>query len=296
MNRRGMWTIVGIFAGLFVVFFGFSVVMLSMAGGSDALTDSEKAVGVVEISGAIMASKKTIETIDKFASDEMIKAIVIRVDSPGGAVAPSQEIYQAVVRARAKKPLVVSMGSTAASGGYYIAIGSETIYANSGTITGSIGVITQMFNVERLLDKANIEVNAITSGRFKDSGSPYKALDEKERAYFQAMVNDIYEQFIEDVAAARKLDLEKVKEVADGRVFTGRQAKKLGLVDELGTLHDAAMFVAKKAEIEGEPDLVYPKTEQLGFLSAALRGSVRGLVQEAKNAATPAVEYRFAAP
>lgn len=291
MNKRGLLTIGIIFIGLFAVFFAFSVVMISAVDGG-GLGDKGARIGVVEISGPIMESKDAVKALKKFSKDDKIKAIVVRVDSPGGAVGPSQEIYSAVRRAKQVKPLVVSMGGTAASGGYYIACGADTIFANPGTVTGSIGVITQIFNVEPLLEKAQIKVNTIKTGPYKDSGSPFKPFTEQDRAYFEQMIGDIYDQFVEDVAECRKLELDQVKELADGRVYTGRQAKEYKLVDELGSMQDAVDFVAKKAKIDGEVELVYPPTEE-NFLGQFVNASVEDVVTNLKSHRTPVVEYRM---
>jgi protease-4 len=290
MERRGLYTIIAVFFGLFIVFFGITFIALSASGG---LGEDGEAVGVVEITGAIMESKTAVKQLRKFSRDENIRAIVVRVDSPGGAVAPSQEIYDAVKKAKKEKPLVVSMGSTAASGGYYIACGADTIYANSGTVTGSIGVITQLFNVSKLVDAAQVDVETFTTGDFKNSGSPFTPVTEQDRQFFQQLIDDIYEQFVEDVAECRGLEPAAVRKVADGRVFTGRQAHGLELVDEIGTFQDAVAFVAKEAKIEGDPRLVYPTKEDTSLLTSLLSGSVQGLLREAKTSSTPVVEYRF---
>lgn len=291
MNKRGLITIAVIFIGLFVIFFGFSMVMLSSVGG----IDSGPQVGVVEVIGPITDSKKAVKDIRRFVKDDNIKALVIRVDSPGGSVGPSQEIYDAVKKAKAIKPLVVSMGSTAASGGYYIACGADTVYANPGTITGSIGVITQVITVDKLVEKADIEVHTVATGKFKDSGSPFKEFSVDDEVYFRSMIDDIYDQFVEDVAACRKIDEAKVRELADGRVYTGRQAKKNKLVDELGSMQDAVDFVAKKAKLDGEPTLVYPP-EETSFLSQALSASVDNAIDTVQKRAAPSVEYRWVGP
>jgi protease-4 len=274
-----------------VIFFGFSMVMLSSVGG----IDSGPQVGVVEVIGPITDSKKAVQDIRRFVKDDNIKALVIRVDSPGGSVGPSQEIYDAVKKAKAIKPLVVSMGSTAASGGYYIACGADTVYANPGTITGSIGVITQVITVDKLVEKADIEVHTVATGKFKDSGSPFKEFSVDDEVYFRSMIDDIYDQFVEDVAACRKIDEAKVRELADGRVYTGRQAKKNKLVDELGSMQDAVDFVAKKAKLDGEPTLVYPP-EETSFLSQALSASVDNAIDTVQKRAAPSVEYRWVGP
>jgi protease-4 len=228
-------------------------------------------------------------------TDKKIKGILVRIDSPGGAVAPSQEMYQALQAAAAKKPVAVSMGSTAASGGYYIALGGTKIFANPGSVTGSIGVITQLINVSRIVEKVDVDINTITTGPYKDSGSPFRELSEEDDRYFRQLINDIYEQFVDDVAKARKLDAAEVRKVADGRVFTGRQAKDLKLVDELGSFNDALEWLAKEAKIEGEPKLAYAP-EETGLLSELLKDGVRGAVSEAKAQSTPVIEYRYVGP
>ena len=290
MNKRGLATIAIVFIGLFVIFFTFSLVMLSTVDGG--FGSGNEYVGVVEIQGPIMESKAAVKSLRKFVKDESVKAIVVRVDSPGGAVGPSQEIYSAVKRAKVAKPLVISMGGTAASGGYYIACGADTIYANPGTVTGSIGVITQLFNVEQLLDKAQVEVNTIKTGPYKDAGSPFKPFTEQDRAYFEQMIGDIYDQFVEDVAECRKLEIEQVKELADGRVYTGRQAREYKLVDELGSLQDAIDHVAKEAKIEGEVQVLYPSKDE-PLLGRLLKSSVQDVFSEVRSQTSPVVEYRM---
>jgi protease-4 len=295
MNKRGVITIIVVFAGLFLLFMGFTFVMVSSLGEGN-FTGTQNRVGVVEIKGMISESKKTVEQIDKFVDNDSIAAIVIRVDSPGGAVAPSQEIYEALRRAKKKKPLAVSMGTTAASGGYYIACGADTIFANPGTITGSIGVVSQLFNVSEVLDKVDIEVHTIRSGPNKASGSPFTEFTDEEREVFREMVDDIYDQFVEDVAESRGLPVDEVRPLADGRVYTGRQAKKLDLVDRLGTLSDAVDFVAEKAELDGEPELVYPPKKTGGLLEDLLQRGVDSAVDGVKSRAAPSIEYRMVAP
>jgi protease-4 len=291
-DKRGLITVVAIFGSLFVMLLLFAVVMLSAFGGS-GFGSGPNQVGVVEIKGPIMESKKTVADLRAFARDENIKAIVVRIDSPGGAVAPSQEIFQAVKRAAEKKPLVASMGSTAASGGYYIALGAPHIVANPGTVTGSIGVISQIFNVEGLLDTLEVDVHTIKTGKFKDSGSPFREFTAADRKYFDALISDIYEQFIEDVAAARDMELDAVRELADGRVFSGRQAKELKLVDALGSMQDAVNWVKEEAEIEGEATLVYPPEEKMGLMSTLIKGATQTAVREIRSQQTPVIEFRM---
>lgn len=294
VDKRGIMTVVIIFGGLFLMLLIFAVVMISVFSDDAGIGGADNQVGVIEINGPIMESKKTVEDLRKFTKRDSIKGIVVRVNSPGGAVAPSQEIFQAVKRASDEKPVVVSMGSTAASGGYYIAIGAEHIIANSGTVTGSIGVISQLFNVEGLLDQIDVEVHTVKTGKYKDAGSPFREFGDEDREYFRALLEDIYEQFIEDVAKARDIELSEVRKVADGRVFTGRQAKEYKLVDELGTFHDAVDWVKDKAKIDGDAKLVYPAKKELGFLSQFIEGAADTVVNQVQRRHSPVVEYRMA--
>lgn len=292
-SSRGVLTVVAIFGGLFVVLLLFAALMLSVFGDGAGLNVGPNQVGVIEIRGPITDSKKTVKDLHNFAKDDTIKAIVVRIDSPGGAVAPSQEMFQAVKHAADQKPLVASMGSTAASGGYYIAIGAPHIIANPGTVTGSIGVISQVFGVKGLLDALNVEVNTMKTGPYKGSGSPFREFSETDRRYFNALITDIYEQFIGDVAEARGMELSEVRKVADGRVFSGRQAKDLKLVDELGSMRDAIEFVKNEADITDEETLVYPPEETKGLLSSVIKGATTTAVQEIRAQQTPVLEFRM---
>lgn len=294
-SRRGIVTVIVVFGGLFIMFFLFAFVAIAAISGDRLDFMSGERVGVVEVTGPIMASKDVVQQLKKFRDDELIRGIVVRVDSPGGAVAPSQEIMQAIATAAKKKPVAVSMGATAASGGYYVALGANRIFANPGTVTGSIGVITQLFDVHQVLRTVDVEVNTIKTGKYKDAGSPFRELTIEDEVLFRQLIDDIYEQFVEDIASARKLDVGHVKELADGRVFTGRQAKELALVDELGSLEDAVGWVAKNAKIEGEPRLVYPP-KKTALMDDLIRGGVQSLTAQARESATPVVEYRYVGP
>ncbi len=208
-------------------------------------------IGLVKIEGIIKSSDTYLRLLNKLEEDEDVKAIVLRVDSPGGVVGACQEIHDKVKEISQKKPVVVSMGSIAASGGLYISVPATKIVANPGTITGSIGVILQSYNVKQLADKIGIKVITVKSGKFKDLLNPFREPDEKTLQILQALIDDSYNQFVEAVAEGRKLPVEKVKKFADGRIFTGRQAKELGLVDELGNF-DRAVEVAR--ELSKSPD------------------------------------------
>ena len=215
-------------------------------------------VAVVRIEGVIVDSREAVEELRRYRDNPAIKAIVLRIDSPGGGVVPSQEIYTEVRKARAdgKIKFVTSMGNVAASGGYYIAAGTDKIVANPGTLTGSIGVIMELANVRGLLEKVGVESVVIKSGRYKDLASPFRTMSKEDRAILQAVLDDVHDQFIQAVAAGRGLKLEQVRDLADGRIFTGRQAKKASLVDEIGDLQDAITLAARLVGITGEPQVV----------------------------------------
>jgi protease-4 len=211
----------------------------------------------VELFGPIYDSDRIVQQFETFGEDRSIKAIVFHINSPGGFVAPSQEIYEAVRRVRdGGKPVVVSMGSVAASGGYYAACGADTIMANPGTTTGSIGVVAEFLSLGKLMEKLGIGYDVIKSGRFKDTGSPHRQLTEDDKAYLQSYIDDAYVQFVEVVARERKMPESRVRKIADGRVFTGRQAKEIGLVDCLGDFRDAVRMAGTLGKIKGEPELV----------------------------------------
>ncbi|MBI2875660.1 MAG: signal peptide peptidase SppA [Candidatus Tectomicrobia bacterium] len=229
-------------------------------------------VAVVEVSGVISDAEETVEQLRKFGENKSIRSIVLRIDSPGGGVVPSQEIYQKVQELRQQgKKIVASMGSTAASGGYYIACASDKIMANPGTITGSIGVIMAMANVEDLMKKVGYRSVVIKSGEHKDIGSPFRAISPQERRFLQGVLDDVHRQFVEAVARGRRMQLESVKKLADGRIFTGQQAKENGLVDELGSLSDAVSLAGRLGGIAGKPEIVRSRKPR-SWLSRILKG------------------------
>jgi protease-4 len=218
-------------------------------------------VALIRVEGVILDAEQTVGDLKRFADSPSVKAIVLRIDSPGGGVVPSQEIHDAVKRIREKsnKAVVTSMGTVAASGGYYIAVATDHIVANPGTLTGSIGVIMELANLEGLLKKIGVESVVVKSGRHKDIGSPFRQMSEEDRQILQSVMDDVHGQFIEAVAEGRSLDIAKVRPLADGRIFTGRQAKDANLVDDLGDLDDAIRVAAELAGIEGEPKVVEPR-------------------------------------
>jgi protease-4 len=216
-------------------------------------------IGVVEIEGVISGSKEVMDDIVDFKDDASIKGVILRINSQGGGVGPTQEIYREVVKLTEKKKVYVSMGTTCASGGYYIAAAGQKLYANPSTITGSIGVIMELMNVEDVLKKIGLKSNTIKAGEYKDTGSPFRPMTPEERAYMDGIVTNIYDQFTKDVATGRKMNVETVKKLAEGRIYTGTMAKDVGLVDAIGNFYDTVDAMKADLRIKGKPVLVYPE-------------------------------------
>jgi protease-4 len=217
-------------------------------------------VAVVELEGIILDVEDIVRDLKSHRENSLVRAVVLRINSPGGVVGPSQELHRAVQRVReAGKPVVASLGSVAASGGYYVAVAADTIYANPGTLTGSIGVIMQMANLENLMKKVGVDYVVIKAGQFKDVGNISRPMTPEERRVLQALLDDTHRQFIDAVAEGRKLDRARVVSFADGRVFSGAQAKALGMIDEIGTFEDAVNRAAKLAGLEIPPRVVLPR-------------------------------------
>ena len=263
----------GAFSGCLIVvvlavFLGI-IVAASQSGESSGDVFSTQKVAIIPIEGEIFEARDTVEALHRYADNSTVKAIVMRINSPGGAIAPSQEIYEAVrnTRVRSGKPIVASLDSVAASGGFYIAAGCDRIVANPGSITGSIGVILEWMNTRDLIAWAKMKPEIITSGAMKAAGNPYTDLTEAERAYFQSIVLQLHSQFVRAVAAGRrgKITEAEVAKLADGRVFTGEQALGLKLVDEIGNLDDAVRAAAKLAGIRGTPGTIYPRKKKPGL-------------------------------
>ncbi len=244
-----------------------AILVATFAGMSDELNQStmhavgSHKVAVVELKGVIQDSKKVIKDLYRYVDDVDIDGIVLRIDSPGGSVGPSQEIYSAVKALKDKKPIIASMGSLAASGGLYAALGASKILAQPGTLTGSIGVIMQAPNFTKIIDTVGFEMITIKSGKFKDTGNVFRTMTEEDRAFLQSTVDQLYEDFKGAVISSRKLDPARVAEFADGRVIIGSQAVTYGLVDGIGDLYDAARLVY---EVKGKP-LPDQKVPQLIF-------------------------------
>jgi protease-4 len=274
-----------------VLFFLIIYGIASLTGERQMISLRDK-IGVVPIKGVLNTSKEIVAQLDKYAEDDDIKAVVLRVDSPGGAVVPAQEIYDKINKIKEKKKVVTSMGSVAASGGYYIACASDKIVANPGTITGSIGVIIQFPQVKELLKKIGLKSTVIKSGKYKDVGSPSREISQDEMKLLQGLVDDIYNQFVEAVSSSRKIPKKKVEEIADGRIITGRQALELGLVDYLGTMEYSIDLAARLSGIEGKPQVVYPKEKRIGLLRYVVK-EVASIVSEEFGNRETGVHYMY---
>jgi len=252
-----------LFVFILVVFTGVFFFAYITGGDSRALSlFSGDGVGVLQIDGAIDDSRSVLMELKRLKEMPWVKAIVVRIDSPGGAVAPTQEIFEEIQRAKKQKPFIASMGGMATSGGYYIAAACDKIVANPGTLTGSIGVIMQLTNFEELMKKVGVKGFNIKSGANKDLGSPFQTMSPEGREILQSLVDNVYSQFVAAVAKGRGMNEAQVRKLADGRVYSGAQAKDLGLIDQFGTLDDAVELAARRAGIEGEPAVYYSRPEQ----------------------------------
>ena len=266
----GILAVLIVFGGLISFLFYFALFSVPDED-SDVIVGSGKKIAFIELKGVIFSSEELVKQFKKYREDRSIKGILFRVDSPGGGVVASQEVYQEVKKTREYgKPIVVSMGSIAASGGYYVSCPANKIVANPGTLTGSIGVISQFTRLDPLLDKIGVDVNVIKSGKFKDAGSPFREMTPADRSYFQSLMDEVHRQFITAVETERKLSRDSVIAFSDGRVFTGEQAVKIGLADTLGTFQDAVMLTALLAGIDGEPSIVKQRKRGLSILDRLL--------------------------
>ncbi len=282
MRRRPILTALLILIAICAVFF-LMVFGISHFGDQYAFEFGGDRVGIVKIEGTIVESEPIIDKIIKFRKSKRVKAIVLRINSPGGMVAPSQEIYQEIKKACKEKKVIVSMESVAASGGYYIACTADKIVANPGTLVGSIGVILQIENIEELLNKIGLRRKVVKSGKYKDIGSITRPMTEEEEAILQEFSDDIYNQFVDAVAEGRSMKREEVLKIADGRIFTGAQAIELGLVDRLGNLQDAISIAGEMVGIEGEPKAIYPKKKKPSILDFIFEEAVRSITRIIEN-------------
>lgn len=281
--------------GVVVLVLGLVITLiLAMAGPGGTLSLKEK-IGVIPVEGTITDSETVVSQLVRFRKDGRIRAIILRVNSPGGGVAPSQEIYREIRKTIKKKKVIVSMGSVAASGGYYISSAADKIVADPGTLTGSIGVIVEFVRLQELMQKIGVEMQVLKSGEFKDIGSPFRKLTEEDKQLIQNLIFDIQKQFVEAVARGRNLPVEKVRQIADGRIISGSQGKELGLVDELGNFEDAVELAKTMSGIKGEVTLVYPKKARTRLWDLLLEDGSRALYQAMRKIVDTRtrIEYRW---
>ena len=293
MKRKRILIGLGVIVALLVFFFSALFFIGRSMGRPGRFAFGDK-IAVVEISGVITQSSGIIEEIHQYLEDEGVKAIILRIDSPGGGVGPSQEIHREVLKAKTRKKVVTSMGSVAASGGYYIACASDLIVANPGTITGSIGVLMEFTNIEELFKKIGIKGVVLKSGEHKDIGSPFREMTPDEKKIIQEVIDNVHQQFIQAVADGRKMDRSKVAQIADGRILTGEQAKQAGLVDQIGNLQDAIDTTAKLVGIEGKPNILYPK-RKFSLWELLIRETVSAIL-ETLNEQGFELNYRLLSP
>jgi protease-4 len=250
-----------------------SVAALFSLGKRDSTFRFGEQVGVIEITGVIADPKETLTQLKEFRNNEDVKAIVLRINSPGGGVGPSQEIYEEVRKTSRVKKVVASMGAIAASGGYYVASAADHVMASPGSITGSIGVIMEFANFQELFRKIGVSAFVLKSGEYKDIGFPLREMTAQEKALLQAFIDSVHAQFVAAVAEARKIPKEEIQAIADGRILSGEQAKALGLLDGLGNLEDAIAMAAKLGGIKGEPSVLYAQKSKFSFLEYLLGSS-----------------------
>lgn len=286
--------IIGFIILVVVVFFfgGAIILFMQISGAGDVeFSGSGEKIAVVELEEVIHSSRSIVRQFKRYQKDKSIKAIVFRIESPGGGIAASQEIYEHVRRARdSGKPVIASMGSLAASGGYYVALGADSIMANPGTTTGSIGVIASFPNYSKLMDKLGIEMTVIKSGKYKDTGSPYRAPTADDKHYLQGWIDNGYEQFVAVVARERNMSVAQVRRLAEGRIYSGEQAYKNGLIDTLGTYEDAIDLAAKTAGIEGEPRIVKQQKKKLTTFDLLFSYDLKEILSNTIRA-WPTVQY-----
>ena len=271
-----------ILTGIFFLFLGGISLLISSFISHSTNTDiftRKEGVGIVELKGLMVSSEQVLKHLTEFRNNPNVKSIVLRIDSPGGAVGAAQEVYREVSRTNEVKPVVASMGSMGASGGYYAALGAENIIANPGTMTGSIGVIVKFPNLEGLFEKIGYKSEVIKSGPLKDIGASNRQISEEERSLMQDLIDNVYNQFVRDIAVARAMPEETIFELADGRIYTGEQALAVGLIDSLGNFTDAIALAAELGGLDTkDPQLIYPKVDRKFSLLNLLTSTEQSLV------------------
>ena len=289
-----LWIIIGGGALFFFVLCLVALTVFFSDESSPGLSFSSNQVASLDLEGIIADSKDFVDQLKEFGERSAVRAVVIRINSPGGGVAASQEIYEAIKKFRSdtNKKVVISMASVAASGGYYIACAADKIFANPGTITGSIGVIAEWYNYGDLLRWAKMQDVVIKSGALKDAGSATRPLTDEEKAYFQSLINTMYGQFVSTVAACRNMKEEEVRKLADGRVYTGQEAKANHLVDEIGTFQDAIAAAAKMAGIAGPPKILSPAKKRFSILDLVL-GDARSALSLSPDRSESHIRFEY---
>jgi protease-4 len=300
MKKNPILIVFATAAVLGVIFF-IVVALAGLASGNKRTPKSMPIVGsdrvaLVKLEGMMLNATPIVEELRDYAEDHSIKAIVIRIDTPGGGVVVSQEIYNAVKNAKKEgKKIVVSMGTVAASGGYYVAAAADKIVANPGTLTGSLGVKMEFANIEKLLEKIGVKGQVIKAGEYKDVGSPFRDMTVQEKRLLQEVIDDVHSQFIEAVAEGRNLPIADVRAIADGRIFTGRQALNLKLVDQLGDLNDSIQVAGTLAGIKGKPYVVEKKKkiQLLDYFKEEAAAWVSDVLANSINRSSMSLQYLY---
>lgn len=272
-SSKGIWILIGIVGIFMLMFFLFGVFAMkglnssSLSINSDnpfqAITDNDAPIAVVEVKGVIMESDKTIKLLHKAEKNDSVKAIILRIDSPGGAVGPTQEIYEEIIRIDEQKPIYASFSSVAASGGYYLGAACRKIFSNAGTITGSIGVIMQFMDMSKLYKWAKLKPETIKAGKYKDIGNPARSMTKDERSFMDAMITKVHQQFIDDIMRRRSHVIKKdIYELAQGQIFSGQEAKELGLIDEVAGLWKAGRMIHEELKFKEKFDLRFIKKKK----------------------------------
>jgi len=289
-----IWIIIGGGSFLFFILCLAALAAMFSNNGSSRVSLSSNQIASLEIKGTISDSKVFVEELKEYGNRPNVRSVIIRIDSPGGGVAASQEIYEAIKKFRKEtnKKVIVSMASTAASGGYYVACAADMIFANSGTVTGSIGVITQWYDYSDLLKWAKMQNIVIKSGDLKDAGSGFRPITTEEKEYFQSLTDDMLGQFVSAVSESRNIPEEDVRKLADGRVYTGLQAKEKRLIDEIGTFQDALSVAAIMGGITGEPKLVTPVKKRFSALDV-LFGSAESILSLSSGGSESHIRFEY---
>ena len=300
MKKNPVIVVLATAAALGAIFFIVLYLSSLLIGGKSSKTirplPGGDRVALIKVEGVLIASERIVDEINDYAEDSSVKAVVLRIDSPGGGVVASQEIYNALMNAKREgKKIVASMGSVAASGGYYIAAAADKIVANPGTLTGSIGVKMEYPNLEKLLEKIGVKEIVVKSGEYKDVGSPFRNISERERKLLQGVIDDVQSQFVEAVATGRSLSIAEVRAIADGRIFTGRQALELKLVDQMGDLAVSIQLAGDLAGIKGKPRVTgrEKKLQFFDYFKEETASWVAGVIKESFGKSQVQLQYLY---